>query len=56
MLEDLQTTLKINKDVIRNLVDQKKGVNSVIEYTFNQLNQENEMIQLKLKKFYEERD
>lgn len=35
MNEDLQTTIKINKGIIKNLVDQKKGFNQVIEYTFN---------------------
>lgn len=56
LAEDLQTSLKINKGIIRNLVDQKKGLNSCIEYTFNQLNHENEMIENRLKKVQEERD
>ena len=56
MIEDLQTSLKINKGIIKNLFDQKKGLNQVVEYTFNQLNQENEMIERKLKKVMEERD
>ena len=56
LVEDLQTSLKINKGIIRSLVDQKKGFNQCIEYTFNQLNHENEMIESKLKKACEERD
>jgi hypothetical protein len=27
MIEDLQTSLKINKGIIKNLIDQKKGLN-----------------------------
>ncbi|CDW75472.1 UNKNOWN [Stylonychia lemnae] len=56
MIEDLQTTLKINKGIIKNLIDQKKGLNQVIEYTFNQLNHENELLENKLKRIQEERD
>ena len=56
MIEDLQTTLKINKGIIKNLVDQKKGVNQVIEYTFNQLSHENELLEGKMKRVVEERD
>ena len=56
MIEDLQTTLKINKGIIKNLVDSKKGLNQVIEYTFNQLNHENELLENKLKKTVEDRD
>lgn len=50
MIEDLQTSLKINKGIIKNLIDSKKGLNQVIEYTFNQLNHENELLENKLKK------
>lgn len=28
MIEDLQTSLKINKNIIKNLIDQKKSVNN----------------------------
>ncbi len=56
MIDDLKTTLKINKGIIKSLVDQKKGFNSQIEYTFNQLNYENEMLENKYKKLQEERD
>lgn len=56
MVEDLQTTIKINKGIIKNLVDSKRGLNQVIEYTFNQLNHENELLENKLKKLTEERD
>lgn len=55
-LEDLKTTLKINKGIIKNLVDQKKGFNSQIDYTFNQLNYENELMENKSRKLQEERD
>jgi hypothetical protein len=43
MVEDLRTTLKINKSIIKQLVDSKKSATQCIEYTFNQLNYENEM-------------
>ncbi len=56
MIEDLQTTLKINKGIIKNLLDQKKGVNQMVEYTFNQLNHENELLESKLKRTIEDRD
>lgn len=55
-IEDLQTTLKINKGIIKNLVDSKRGLNHMIEYTFNQLNHENELLENKLNKTIEERD
>lgn len=45
IIEDLQTSLKINKGVIKNLVDSKKGLNQCMEYTINQLNYENEMLE-----------
>lgn len=55
-IEDLQTSLKINKGIIKNLVDSKRGLNHMIEYTFNQLNHENELLENKLNKTVEERD
>ena len=56
IIEDLQTTIKINKGIVKQLVDQRKGTNQVIEYTFNQLNHENELLVNKLKRMTEERD
>ena len=56
MVEDLQVTLKINKGIIKNLLDSKKSVNQCVEYTFSQLNHENEMLESKLKRVQEERD
>lgn len=56
MIEDLQTTLKINKGIIKNLLDQKKGLNQMVEYTFNQLNHENELLENKLKRTMDDRD
>ena len=56
MIEDLQTTLKINKGIIKNLLDQKKGLNQMVEYTFNQLNHENELLETKMKRMQEDRD
>lgn len=56
MIEDLQTTLKINKNIIKNLVDQRKSQSNVVEYTFNQLNHENEMLETKLRRIIDERD
>lgn len=56
LVEDLKTSLKINKGIIKNLVDQKKGHNSVLDYTFSQLNYENEMLESKLKSLQDSRD
>jgi hypothetical protein len=56
LVEDLKTSLKLNKGIIKSLVDQKKNNNQCIEYTFNQLNYENEMLEGKIKKLTEERD
>ena len=49
-LQDMSTTLKINKQIINNLLQQKKGYNSCVEYTFNQLTHENELLENKLDK------
>ena len=56
MIEDLKTNLQINKGIIKNLIDSKKTNTQCIEYTFNQLNYENELLELKVKKLQEERD
>ena len=55
-VEDLTTSLKINKGIIKSLLDQKKGFNACIEYTFNQLNQENEMLEAKMKRLSDDRE
>lgn len=56
MAEDMKTSLQINKGIIKNLVDQKKGVNAALDYTFSQLNHENEMLEQKVEKMTGERD
>ena len=56
MIEDMKTSLLINKGIIKNLVDQKKGSNAALDYTFSQLNHENEMLEQKIEKVVNERD
>ena len=60
MCDDLQTTLAINKNIIKNLLTEptKKthSANSTADYTINQLTQENEMLEANLKRVTEERD
>ena len=57
MVDDLQTTLTINKNIIRSLLEsQKKGAAGNSDYLINQLSQENELLEGKLKRTAEERD
>ena len=60
MCDDLQTTLSINKNIIKNLLTEttKKihSANSTTDYTINQLTQENEMLEANVKRVTEERD
>ena len=60
MCDDLQTTLAINKNIIKNLLTEttKKShsANSTTDYTINQLTQENEMLEANMKRVTEERD
>lgn len=69
MCEDLQTTLSINKNIIKSLLEgQKKQSLSTngsslastsvggLDYTINQLTHENEMLEASLRKMTEERD
>ena len=58
MVDDLQTTLTINKNIIKSLLEtQKKGGGSGnSDYLISQLSQENELLEVKLKRVSEERD
>ncbi len=69
MCEDLQTTLSINKNIIKSLLEgQKKQSLSTngsslastsvggLDYTINQLTHENEMLEASLRRTTEERD
>ena len=61
MCEDLQTTLQINKNIIRSLLvgDKKQQANQGTagnEYMLTQATQENEMLDKRLKTVTEERD
>jgi len=48
--EDLHESLKINKGIIKNLLDAKKSSNATIEYTFSQLQHENEFQEQRLQR------
>ena len=62
MVEDLQTTLTINKNIIKSLLDQKKGTGNnsngagSMDYTVSQLTHENEMLEVNTRRITEERD
>lgn len=64
MAEDLQTTLLINKNIIKSLLDQKKvGTSGAstsgggsMDYTISQLTHENEMLESNGRRVTEERD
>jgi hypothetical protein len=68
MCEDLQTTLSINKNIIRSLLEgQKKGNSTTmgsssssttgsLDYTISQLTHENEMLEASLRRVTAERD
>ncbi len=45
VIEDLHQNLKINKQIIKQFVDQRKSVKAGIDYTFDQLNHENELLE-----------
>jgi hypothetical protein len=58
MVDDLQTTLTINKNIIKSLLEtQKKGVGiGNNDYLVSQLSQENDLLEVKIKRVSEERD
>jgi predicted RNase H-like nuclease (RuvC/YqgF family) len=58
MVEDLQTTLSINKNIIKNILDAQKKPNAggSNDYLLSQLTQENEMLEANLKRTSEQRD
>lgn len=56
IVEDLQTTLSINKNIIKGLLDQKRGTSGQLEYAISQMTQENEMLESAQKRVTEERD
>lgn len=47
--EDLNTTLKINKDIIKSLLQDNKGFNQQLQYTFDQMAQETQFLESKIK-------
>ena len=54
--EDLNTTLKINKDIIRTLLTGDRQFKDQVEFTFEQLSQENRILETKIKALQTERD
>ena len=63
MVDDLQTTLSINKNIIKSLLEQKKqgstsGSSSGggMDYTVSQLTHENDLLEVNLRKVTDERD
>lgn len=47
--EDLNTTLKINKDIIKSLLQDNKSFNQQLQYTFDQMAQETQFLESKIK-------
>jgi hypothetical protein len=56
MVDDLQSTLTINKNIIKTLMETHKKGNGNSDYMINQLTQENELLESNLKRVSEERD
>lgn len=63
MVDDLQTTLSINKNIIKNLLDHKKQDSTYgsscgggMDYTVSQLTHENDLLEVNLRKVTDERD
>ena len=54
--EDLTATLKINKQIIKSLLEGDKKFDAQVEYTMAQVNQENEMWESRVKQLGEQRD
>ena len=56
MVDDLQSTLTINKNIIKTLMETQKKGNGNSDYMISQLTQENELLESNLKRVSEERD
>ena len=54
--DDLNTTLKINKDIIKSILQGDKKFDSQFEYTLAQITQENELWETRVKTLTEQRD
>ena len=54
--DDLNTTLKINKDIIKSLLQGNKQFDAQFEYTLAQITQENELWETRVKTLTEQRD
>ena len=54
--EDLSTCLKLNKDIIKTLLDPSKGFDEQMNQTFTQLESENELLQRRVDAITTERD
>ena len=54
--EDLNTTLKINKDIIRSLLEGNQKFDAQVEYTLAQMQQENELWESRVGNLKQERD
>ena len=53
---DLNETLKINKQIIKTLLQENPSYNQQVEYTIAQITQENEMWESRVKNLTEQRD
>ena len=56
IVDDLQSTLTINKNIIKTLMETQKKGNGNSDYMISQLSQENELLESNLKRVSEERD
>ena len=54
--EDLNTTLKINKDIIRTLLQGDAKFEGQVEFTFEKMNQEIQLLEQKVIKLQTDRD
>ena len=54
--EDLATCLKLNKDIIKTLLDPNKGFDEQMNATFTQLENENDLLQSRVDQITSERD
>ena len=54
--DDLNNTLKINKDIIQTILKSDKSYNAQVEYAMAQISQENELWESRVKTLTEQRD
>ena len=54
--DDLNNTLKINKDIIQTILKGDKSYNAQVEYAMAQITQENELWESRVKTLTEQRD